>query len=261
MDQEWQERALEKLRIYFLNDTRSILYNNYKQKNYQWASNLSWENQANKLLYEHILPNNFEYKNMNGWYNENIKNFQLFNMMINYFNISYANQRQSVKVLEIGTYTGISLINIINQIPNSIGYGLDEWSENINYEIEKSFINNINCANLSNRIFPLKGNSHDILTTILLKNEKFDFIYLDSTTMPHLLFTDCYLAWNILNKEGIMVINNYLLNTEDDYVPLLNIKGENHKNSPHDAILDFMKKYKSEYKILHTSNRIFLQKL
>jgi predicted O-methyltransferase YrrM len=265
LNQEWQDRALEKIRLYFssfsLNDTRSILYNNYRQKNYNWAKNLSWENQANKLLNEHILPNNLEYKNMTGWYNENIKDTQLFNMMINYFNISYANQKQSVKVLEVGTHTGISLINIIKQIPNSIGYGIDEWTQNLNYEIEQSFINNVNSSNLSNRIFPLKGNSSDVLTDILLKNEKIDFIYLDGSTLPHVVYTDCHISSNLLNKGGMMVINNYLLNTEDDSVPLLNIKGKNHKNSPHDAILDFIKKHKSEYKILHTSGRVFLQKL
>ena len=51
-----------------------------------------------------------------------------------YFNNNYVNIRKSlepIKVLEIGTYTGISLINIVKLIPNSIGYGLDNWANYI----------------------------------------------------------------------------------------------------------------------------------
>ena len=60
---------------------------------------------------------------------------------------------KDAKILEIGTYTGISLINIIKLIPNSIGCGLDKWKsyeENElltqidNLQVEKSFYNNIN---------------------------------------------------------------------------------------------------------------------
>ena len=60
---------------------------------------------------------------------------------------------ENITILEIGTYTGISLINLVKNIPNSIGYGLDRWEnyqENKlltqiqNLGVEKSFYSNIN---------------------------------------------------------------------------------------------------------------------
>ena len=43
--------------------------------------------------------------------------------VINYFNSTHKLLRlDSIKILEIGTYTGTSLINIVKNIPKSIGY-------------------------------------------------------------------------------------------------------------------------------------------
>lgn len=53
---EWQEESLSKL--FFCMDPKNIeLKNKLINENYKWASNLSWESQAQKLLDEYILPN------------------------------------------------------------------------------------------------------------------------------------------------------------------------------------------------------------
>jgi hypothetical protein len=49
---EWQDKALEQL-FSFMEDKSKR--EKVIQKNYEWASKLTWENQANKLLSEHIL--------------------------------------------------------------------------------------------------------------------------------------------------------------------------------------------------------------
>ena len=91
---------------------------------------------------------------------------QYFLNVIDYFKSK--NKDKQTKILEIGTYTGISLINIIKLIPNSIGYGLDKWSNyneknnlmNIqDLQIEKSFYSNVSRENLQNKIFGIKSDS------------------------------------------------------------------------------------------------------
>jgi hypothetical protein len=102
------------------------LYKEQIENKYNWALNLSWNNQANKILNEYILKHTLEYKGMYNWTNDLPQGSRdIFLKIIEYFNINHIDKE--TKILEIGTYTGISLINIIKLIPNSIGYGLDKW--------------------------------------------------------------------------------------------------------------------------------------
>ena len=50
---EWQEKALVKIKKYLSND--SDFKNELIERNFEWASKLSWESQAKKLLDDHIL--------------------------------------------------------------------------------------------------------------------------------------------------------------------------------------------------------------
>jgi hypothetical protein len=234
------------------------LYKEQIENNYNWALNLSWNKQANKLLNEYIFTNNLEYKGMYNWTNDLPQGSRdIFVKTIEYFNINHINKE--TKILEIGTYTGVSLINIIKLIPNSIGHGLDKWKsyeENEllrqidSLQVEKSFYNNIHKEGLTNRIFGIKSSSTDKLTEFLKNNVRFNFIYIDGS---HLLL-DCYmdlvLSWNILEKGGIIVVDDYLYK-----------KDENILHSPFEAVNHFLKVFEGNYKILHIGFRIFLEKI
>jgi hypothetical protein len=236
---EWQNKALEKISLYFSSKDKKI-YDNYREQNYIWASSLSWKNQANKLLDQYILPNKFKYKGVYGWYND-----IPFNSRDKFISILQKFDTKSVKLLEIGTYTGMSLINMLKQLPNAIGYGIDS-------DIEQSFYENGAIAGLHNRMFGIKGESHDILTNMVINGDKFDFIYINENHS----YTDYYLAWKILNKNGIIAIDNY--NYIDNSIPLLNIKND---SSKYHEIDNFLKKYIKEYRIIDISYRVFLEKL
>ena len=254
---EWQEKTLKHIKE-LLTDTNNSSYTEQIENNYNWALNLSWNNQANKLLNEYILTNNLEYKGMYNWTNdlpEGSKN--IFLKIIEYFNINHIDKE--TKILEIGTYTGVSLINIIKLIPNSIGCGLDKWQsyeENElltqidNLQVETSFYNNIHNEGLSNRIFGIKSSSTDKLIEFIKNNVRFNFIYIDGS---HLLL-DCYadlvMSWNILDKGGIIAIDDYLYK-----------KDENILNSPFEAVNHFLKVFKEQYKLLNIGYRIFLEKI
>ena len=299
MEKEWQTRALEKIQSYFISSQRKDdiydIYDIYRKINYSWASSLSWERQSAKFLENYILPNKLEYKNLYGWYDDlpsytNAKD--IFEKMLARFNI-YAQTKEQVRVLEIGSYTGISLINILQRIPNAIGYGVDMWSnydEKTQYgntdmlkniedlETEKSFYKNIKVSGLDSRMFGIKGDSHKVLMDMLydsessgasfscgkedIKNNNFDLIYIDGSHSSIDTYTDCYMSWKLLNKGGMMIIDDYLYNTEDDDIPLLNIKNKDIlDHSPRKGIDRFLEKFKDGYKILNMSYRVFLEKL
>jgi len=249
--------------VYFYMDEKNKeLKEQFINTNYQWAINLSWKEQANKLLEKYILPNSIiEYKGMYNWTNDlPYGHKQYFLDVLQYFNETYpkALSREKINVLEIGTYAGVSLINIINAIPNSVGIGVDMWSsynennllENMDaLGVEKSFYKNISTFGLENRIKGVKSDSTDALTKFLRDGSIFDFIYVDGSHLLLDCYSDLVLAWVILEKNGIIAIDDYTY------------KVESMLDSPFEAVNHFLKRYEGKYKLLHKGYRVFLQKI
>ena len=267
IETEWQEKAFSKIKKY-LDPSNKSLKNELIERNFEWASKLSWESQAKKLLSDHILLENLEYKGMYNWTNDlPFGHKKYFLEAIDYFNNNYpkVKNEEEVKVLEVGTYTGISLINIVKLIPNSIGYGLDKWSNYIEgdnnktvemlnnmdeLEVEKSFYKNITVEGLTDRISGIKGDSYEILFEMMKEGKMFDFIYIDGSHLSFDCYSDLMISWRLLERGGVLAIDDYLYNTEGAVV-----------DSPFEGVNHFLKKHNKEIKILHKGYRVFLQKV
>jgi hypothetical protein len=261
MSNEWQNKALQQ--IYFImNETNKTIRNKFINDNFGWAVNQTWMNQANKLLDEYILTNKLEYKGMYNWtYDLPKGSKEVFLSIINYFVSNYCknNKYKKIIVLEIGSYNGTSLINIIKNIPNSIGYAIDKWenynesvlTQNIvNLQVKKSFIKNIETEDLTNKIFTWEGISFDILLELNKTNDNnFDFIYVDGSHLCLDVYIDLMLVWNLLNKGGILAIDDYTFKQNDIL------------KSPFEAINHFFKVIEGKYKMLHKNYRVFIEKL
>ena len=259
--EKWQNETLEKL-FEIMSQSSSEKHNQLIQSNYEWASNMSWASQANKLLDMYLLENKLEYKGMFNWTSNipNHKETEIFISNINYF---VSKQIPNPKVLEIGTYTGTSLINIIKMIPNSKGTGIDRWenyaenNSNIllnmkNNEIEKTFYKNVHISGLEDRIKAIKGNSTNELINLIKTNEQFDFIYVDGSYKCLDVYSDIILSWSLLSKGGIFVIDDYLLFENK-------IKNEP-LECPFHAVNYFLENYSSEFTVLNKGYRVFLEK-
>jgi predicted O-methyltransferase YrrM len=260
---EWHEKALEKIKKY-LDPVNVHLKEELIERNYEWASTLSWESRAKQLLNDYIIPiSKYEYKGMYNWTDDlPFGHKKYFLEAIEYFNNNYVKLRcdtEPVKVLEVGTYTGISLIHILQLIPNSIGIGLDKWTnydeiellENMDQlEIEASFYKNIKTAGLEERIQGIKGDSYDVLFEMFKENRNFDFIYIDGSHLSFDCYSDLILSWKLLNRRGLLAIDDYLYNTEGAVV-----------DSPFEGVNHFLKKHQHEIKLLHKGYRVFLQKM
>ncbi len=254
---EWQNKALNTL-FHYMEPKNGELKNALIDKNFKWASSLSWESQSQKMLDTYILPHSkFEYKGMYNWTDDLPEgNKQIFEEMITYFNKKQICPNS--RILEIGTYAGISLIHIVNTIPGSTGIGVDTWSnynennllENVcNLKVKDSFYKNITTAGLQDRIKGIQMDSTQALVSFITNREKFNFIYIDGS---HLLL-DCYvdlvLAWEILVSGGVLVVDDYLY------------KQSSTLESPFEAVNHFLKRYEGKYKLLLKSYRVFLEKI
>lgn len=83
------------------------------------------------------------------------------------------------------------------------------------------------------------------------QNRLFDFIYVDGSHLLLDCYSDLVLSWQILERGGILAIDDYLYKKDD----------ENILNSPYEAVNHFLKVFENQYKILSTSYRVFLEKL
>jgi len=259
----WQENALQKL-FYYMDEKNKREKEKLLTINYEWANTLSWEKQSRKLLETYIFPNDiYEYKGMYNWTNDLPGGSkEIFVNVINYFNNNYekVKMKKNISVLEIGIYTGMSLIEIVKLIPNSYGTGIDMWTnynenellKNVdNFKVECSFYNNVKNAGLENRIHCIKGNSTNVLCDLLKENKNYDFIYVDGSHLAFDCYNDLVISWKLLEKGGILAIDDYLYKIND----------ENILNSPYEAVNHFLKLFVSEYKLLHKDYRVFLEKL
>jgi predicted O-methyltransferase YrrM len=256
---EWQEKALEEVKKYLSNENL-LVKNSLIERNYNWSKTLSWKSQAEKFLDLYILPNKLEYKGMYNWTNDIPSGSkEIFLKVIDYFNNNYCkmNTTDKIRVLEIGTYTGISLINIIKNIPNSIGIGIDTWSNynennllnNVdNLKVKESFIKNVICEGVQERIIGIQSKSQDCLLEFIKNNDNFDFIYVDGSHLLLDCYLDLFLSWQILKIGGILVIDDYLY------------KKDTLLESPYEGVNHFLKGIEGKYNLISKSYRVFIEK-
>ena len=251
---EWKTNALNEVFKYL--DNNNIQPNNFNEfiaKNYNWATSLSWENQANKLLNNYISKNLLEYKNIYTWYNNfpTSNDTQSFLDLIIYINTcSKFVNLPKINILEIGGYNGISAINLVKKINKSILYSLNMQNKNIVEDyIYNSFEKNILIENVKHKIFVIQNNTSDIIRPLMNLNKQFyQIIYIINTVLSNDFYTYMVLSWELLVSGGIFIIDNFYMLKTTIQAPLL-------------IIQQFMEKYKNEFKLLKNGYRIFLEKI
>ncbi len=176
-------------------------------------------------------------------------------------------QKESVNILEIGTFVGMSLIRMLQHLPQSQGYVIDNWklsdfeieickkysTRNVTLEGSKQqFLLNVNSAGMGNRVRYFEGDSVFYLRKLTRDNFlKFDFIYVDGSHKCLDVFADLILSWEILKPGGILGIDDYLWTSENN----------DNFSVPRLAVDKFLEKYIDEYEIISKQYRVFLKKL
>ena len=117
------------------------------------------------------------------------------------------------KILEIGSYEGRSAIFFLNHFSNSKITCVDTWAgsdeqKKLNPQIiENNFDINLQKYFKLNRINKLKKTSNDFFIN---NNETFDLIYVDGDHSYNQVCIDIDNSWKILNKNGILILDDYL---------------------------------------------------
>ncbi len=167
------------------------------------------------------------------------------------FFISLSSLPKNFRYLEIGSFEGGSAIFVASKFSNSEIYCVDNWVKtedgylDLNFEdVETNF--DFNIKEFKN-IYKIKKSSDDFFITNTLS---YDVIYIDGYHKSDQVYRDCLNSWKNLNKNGIMICDDYIWDHYEDI-----------KDNPCYAINQFLKTIKN-CKILKISNsQIFIKKI
>ena len=243
VNEEWQDRCIDAIKNINLTDKERKL-----EENYQYAIEHSWKNQTKKFIKE-LEP-----------------------IMLNWVDDVPLGTKQpfldilktlpkSSNILEIGTYAGNGLVEMLKIVPNSKATVIDFWEKysefdhvankntpvNYSINIEKQFYENT--KKYQSRIKVHKGKSHDKLIELFLEHNSFNFIYVDASHKCLDVYFDAMIAWKMLKIGGIMVFDDYHFNQGDVL------------HSPYEAIEYFKEQIKDKFVLLHQDYRLFIKRI
>jgi predicted O-methyltransferase YrrM len=156
-------------------------------------------------------------------------NIELQNDLIKTINLDPTNE---INILEIGSYEGRSTVWFIETYLHNINstitcidpwldYSQDEKSLNSynavdaqwkfgSLKIKEIFENNIHLSGKKDQVIIHHDLSTNILPKLLVEKKKYDVIFIDGNHVAPFVMMDAVLCWNLLNKNGIMIFDDYL---------------------------------------------------
>ena len=222
-------------------------------KNKKWAENYDWSSLAN--CFNDLYIKKLIYANMYNWSSDvPTGSKKIFTNILSRF------KDKKIHILEIGTFTGTSIINMLLELPNAKATVIDTWidydeedgltSEIFSNEIEHKFYQNVKMFDVVDKITTMKGDSKIKLGELIEKNQKFDLIYIDGSHLCLNCYADIILSWFLLKPGGVMAIDDYLWTG-----------GKNIIDSPKEAVNLFIKEFKDKINILDIGYRVFVEKI
>ena len=112
------------------------------------------------------------------------------------------------KILEIGTFTGLSALTMSLALPSDGTIITLDKNENTN-ESAKNFFKN---ANQENKIKIINNMALDNLNEFKNKNQKFDLVFIDADKENYINYYD--ISLDLINTNGLIIIDNVLWHGE-----------------------------------------------
>ena len=196
------------------------------------------------MYYENKEMSHNNYKYSQRWFLDS----EIYKRLFNFFDKS-----KKYKILEIGCFEGLSSVffadNLLNN-PNSTLTCVDPFLT-INNNDHKQFFQNNEETNFDFNISICKNSDritiHKITSDIFFKNnnQTYNFIYIDGCHAPDFIKRDMENSFNFLEKNGIMWMDDY---GGGDGIQIKN------------TMVNFLKKYNGQYKLIHKGYQLAIEK-
>jgi len=270
MDAIWQTSALESILAILRDPMRKA---EYLERNHAWSCTMSWKQRGEEFATKYLspfhtpnpttnvlVPPKLQLAGMKNWTHDIPQGQKKFFEEA----LRVANPK---RILEVGTYAGVSLIEMLRAYPNAMGFAIDTWTDYTEKDntsvhltqnmeanrIESIFYENLEAAGMTQRVMVLKGDSADRLVQLLAQEEPFDFVYVDGSHLCLDCYMDMVLAWKVVAPGGVMAVDDVLYHANK-------VKEGDVLSYPLKAKEHFMEKYKGEYEVISDHYRLFLKK-
>jgi len=164
------------------------------------------------------------------------------------------------KFLEVGTYEGRTATWLLDNMPNIHLTMLDP-------DVPENFHHNMKEHLTSGRATWIKQYSFVELPAMMTTGVRFDLIYLDGDHNAPGLLEDATMAWRLLNKNGILLFDDYLMEIRDPWFYIMHKEFDTYKpfgltfHHPKEAIDAFLTIYKGQYEVYIDNYQIGLRKI
>ena len=163
--------------------------------------------------------------------------------------------KKKLKILEIGSFEGLSTLYFFYYFPNSRLTCVDLWKNNKQdkdynfFNIEKRFDNNTKKFKRKLKKFKSTSDTFFKENSKYLK-DKFDIIYVDGNHNYMFVFRDLINSFRAIKVGGIIIVDDFL--NYSFY--------KNCNKNPISAIVVFINIFYEKIKIIKITNQIFIQK-
>tara|TARA_Y100000590_G_C15730227_1_gene1016686 strand:+ start:873 stop:1691 length:819 start_codon:yes stop_codon:yes gene_type:complete len=172
------------------------------------------------------------------------------------------------KILEIGSYEGMSAFFLLKNFPNTkidcvdIFEGSSEYKSDNFTNVENNL--NYNLKSFEGRYTFFKMNSDNFFNKEINKNDFYDMIYIDGSHYADQVYKDAVNSFKILNINGMIIFDDFLRNKLDNIKVTSRMQKygyESEKKNVIGGILKFIKNYNNKIKILFVGYQVFLKKI
>lgn len=186
------------------------------------------------------------------WFSHNIQGI----------NLCFSKLQNRNRFLEIGSYEGLSTTWFIKNYLDNNGtitcidtfLGSTEHQSFISDKLYETFMSNVNeVIGGDQTLHVIQKKSYLALAELIVKEEKFDFIYIDGCHDTSDVLTDAVMSWPLLNSGGIMIF--------DDYTWGYPQSGISQFQSPKTGIDSFGQSFNNQFTQLLVADQIGIMKL
>lgn len=218
----------------FINKINLVFFFNYKKK-----YTLKYLKKIKKNL--HIITTHWFINNAYHW-NQVFEDRKIY--------------KKKLKILEIGSFEGLSSLYFLYYFPNSKLTCVDLWKNNKQdkdykfFNVEKTFDNNTKKFKKKLKKFKCTSDTFFKENLEYLEN-KFDIIYVDGNHNYQFVFRDLINSFRAIKVGGIIIV--------DDFLNYSFFKNSN--KNPISATVVFLNIFYEKLKIIKITNQIFIQKI
>ena len=165
---------------------------------------------------------------------------------------SFELRDKPLRILEIGSWEGLSTYFLLSEIPGCTLVAVDTWqgsdeNEEVSEELFATF--NQNIGSFQGRVHTFVGKSEDFFETGVKPGDAFDLIYVDGSHRAEDVRKDAENGFPLLREGGLMVFDDFFW----QFYP-------NPKDNPAAAINDFMKANRTHLDVVDATYQVTVRK-